>query len=360
MIPVTKTFLPPQEEYQAILSRAWNEGWITNRGVLVMELEEKLKSYLKVSNIIATTNGTLPLQIAIKALGLKGEIITTPFSYVATTSSIVWENCTPIFVDIDPDYWTIDENKIEAAITSRTSAILATHVFGNPCNIEAMERIAKKYDLKVIYDAAHCFGVEYKGKSIFRYGDVSTCSFHATKLFHTGEGGAIFTRDEKLHQCLYFHHNFGHNGPEKFEGLGINAKMSELQAGMGLAVLKYLDFLVSNRKNVFLNYLKAFEKNKDLRLLKKRPGTTINYSYFPIILSTEKIALDLKEEMEKKNIFPRRYFYPSLNQMEYVITQSCPVSESYASRILCLPIYHDLSVNQQSEVIEIIKTKVGG
>ena len=202
--------------------------------------------------------------------------------------------------------------------------------------------------------------MKYKGQSIFEYGDISTCSFHATKLFHTGEGGAIFTQDEKLHQSLYFHHNFGHNGPEKFEGLGINAKMSELQAGMGLAVFNYLDFLVSNRKNVFLNYLKAFEENKDLRLLKIRSGTTINYSYFPIILSTEKIALDLKEEMEKKNIFPRRYFYPSLNQMEYVGTQSCPVSESYASRILCLPIYHDLSVTQQSEVTGIIKTKVGG
>lgn len=360
MIPVTKTFLPPQKEYQTILSRAWNAGWITNRGVLVKELEEKLKAYLGVPNIIATTNGTLPLQIAIKALGLKGEIITTPFSYIATTSSIVWEGCTPVFVDIHPEYLTIDEAKIEAAITSKTTGILATHVFGNPCNVVAIEKIAKKHDLKVIYDAAHCFGVQYKGKSIFEYGDISTCSFHATKIFHTGEGGAIFSQDEDLHKSLYFHHNFGHNGPDKFEGLGINAKMSELQAGMGLAVFKYLDLLILNRKNVFLNYQEAFEGNINLQLLKIRQDTNINYSYFPIILSTEKIALDLKEEMERKNIFPRRYFYPSLNLMEYVNATSCPVSESYASRILCLPVYHDLSAIQQSEIIEIVKMKVDG
>ena len=218
MIPVTKTFLPPQEEYQAILSRAWEAGWITNRGELVQELEEKLKLYLGVPNIIATTNGTLPLQIAIKALGLTGEIITTPFSYVATTSSIVWENCKPIFVDIHPEYLTIDEEKIEAAITPHTSAILATHVFGNPCDVERLDEIAKKHGIKVIYDAAHCFGVKYGGRSIFEFGDISTCSFHATKLFHTGEGGAIFCSDKELFRSLYFHHNFGHDGPKFFVG----------------------------------------------------------------------------------------------------------------------------------------------
>ena len=205
MINVTKTFLPPQEGYQAILREAWETGWITNRGLLVRRLEKQLKDYLDVPNIIATTNGTLPLQIAIKALGLTGEIITTPFSYVATTSSIVWEGCTPVFVDIHPEYLTIDETKIEASITSKTSAILATHVFGNPCAVEEIDRIAKKFDLKVIYDAAHCFGVSYNGESIFNYGDVSTCSFHATKLFHTGEGGALFCKDEN-YKALYFHH----------------------------------------------------------------------------------------------------------------------------------------------------------
>src|SRR5690242_2197737 len=248
MINVTKTFLPPQEEYNAILKRAWDKGWMTNRGELVKELEEKLKDYLGVKNIIATTNGTLPLQIAIKALGLKGEIITTPFSYVATTSSIVWEGCQPVFVDIDPGYLTIDENKIEAAITEKTSAILATHVFGNPCNIDAIDAIAKKHKLKVIYDAAHCFGVKYKGQSIFKYGDVSTCSFHATKLFHTGEGGAMFTNDEELHHKLFYHHNFGHKGQLDFYGLGINAKMSEMQAAMGLAILPYINEIIASRE----------------------------------------------------------------------------------------------------------------
>lgn len=197
-IPVTKTFLPPIEEYQAQAKRAFDNQWLTNRGELVLELEEKLKIYLETDNIIITNNGTIPLQIALKLLGKKGEIITTPFSYVATTAAIVWENCTPVFVDIHPEYLTIDETKIEEAITSNTTAILATHVFGNPCNVEAIDVIAKKHNLKVIYDAAHCFGVKYNNQSVFNYGDVSTCSFHATKLFHTAEGGAIFASNKEL------------------------------------------------------------------------------------------------------------------------------------------------------------------
>lgn len=358
MIPVTKTFLPPQEEYQAILSRAWKQGWITNRGVLVKELEEKLKDYLKVSYIIATTNGTLPLQIAIKALGLKGEIITTPFSYVATTSSIVWENCKPVFVDIDPDYLTIDETKIEEAITDNTSAILATHVFGNPCNVEVIEKIAKNNNLKVIYDAAHCFGVEYKGKSIFEYGDVTTCSFHATKLFHTGEGGAIFCTDSELFRSLYFHHNFGHDGPDIFRGLGINAKMSELQAAMGLTLMNYIDSLIQRRKEGHLVYKKLFENNPDIQLLKLRSETLYNYSYFPVIFLDENITLKVKLALEKENIFPRRYFYPSLNTMEYVSSTSCEIGESYSKRILCLPLYDSIQLTDQIKIGEIVKKMI--
>ena len=239
-INVTKTFLPPLDEYSAQVKRAFDNEWLTNRGELVLELEAKLKEYLEIDNILITNNGTIPIQIALKLLGENGEIITTPFSYVATTSAIVWEGCTPVFVDIHPEYLTIDANKIEAAITERTTCILATHVFGNPCEIEAIEEIAKKHKLKVIYDAAHCFGVKYKGKSIFSYGDVSTCSFHATKLFHTGEGGAIFCNDPELRHKIYYSHNFGHNGPVEFFGLGINGKISELQAAMGLSVLKYM------------------------------------------------------------------------------------------------------------------------
>lgn len=196
----------------------------------------------------------MPLQISLKLLANKGEVITTPFSYVATTSSIVWENCTPKFVDIHPDYLTIDETKIEAAITEKTTAILATHVFGNPCNVEAILLIAKKYNLKIIYDAAHCFGVNYLGKSLFECGDISTCSFHATKLFHTGEGGAMFCQDKELYDKLFYSHNFGHNGELNFHGLGINAKMSELQAGMGLSVLPYVDDLIFARKKIVESY----------------------------------------------------------------------------------------------------------
>ncbi len=354
MIPVTKTFLPPKTEYQAILDRAWDTGWITNRGVLVRELEEKLKDHLKVPNLIATTNGTIALQIAIKALELSGEIITTPFSYVATISSIVWENCTPVFVDIHHEYLTIDETKIEDAITTETSAILATHVFGNPCEVNAIEAIAKNHNLKVIYDAAHCFGVKYKGESIFNYGDVSICSFHATKVFHTAEGGAIFSSNRKLHESLYFHHNFGHNGPDKFCGLGINAKMSELQAAMGLAVLKYVGSLILERKRIFELYFNFFNTTERVAILTFRPGTIPNFSYFPIIFKSEDVCLRTKSKLEEKGIFPRRYFYPSLNLMEYVKGDSCPISESYSKRVLCLPVYYKLDERKQKEIINII------
>lgn len=351
MINVTKTFLPPQEEYNAILKRAWDAGWITNRGTLVLELEEKLKAYLKVPNIIATTNGTLPLQIAIKALGLTGEIITTPFSYVATTSSIVWEGCTPVFIDIHPEYLTIDETKIEAAITPKTTGILATHVFGNPCAVEEIETIAKKHNLKVIYDAAHCFGVTYKGKSIFEYGDVSTCSFHATKLFHTGEGGAMFANDSELFDKLFYHHNFGHNGPLDFYGLGINAKMSELQAAMGLAVFPYIDDIINDRKRVVDLYVKGLNK---LQHLKLREGTQWNNSYYPVFFENEKQLLFIQQLLNKEGIFPRRYFYPSLNLLPYIDKKSCPISEDIASRVLCLPLNHNLPKDDVFNICNII------
>jgi dTDP-4-amino-4,6-dideoxygalactose transaminase len=264
MINVTKTFLPPIDEYQAFVQRAWNNEWLTNRGELVLELEAKLRQYLGINNIIVTNNGTVPLQIALKLLGGCGEIITTPFSYVATSAAIVWENCTPVFVDIDAEHLTIDETKIEQAITPNTTAILATHVFGNPCNIEAIADIAKKHNLKVIYDAAHAFSVTYNGKSIFDFGDVSTCSFHATKLFHTGEGGAMFCNDVDLFHKLFYSHNFGHNGPLAFHGLGINGKISELQAAMGLAVLPYLENILASRKNA-VDFYDTFLSQSELK-----------------------------------------------------------------------------------------------
>lgn len=357
MINVTKTFLPPQSEYGAILKRAWDKGWLTNRGELVKELEERLKTYLQVPNIIATTNGTLPLQIAIKALGLNGEIITTPFSYVATTSSIVWEGCVPVFVDIHPEYLTIDETKIEAAITNKTSAILATHVFGNPCDVHTIETIAKKHKLKVIYDAAHCFGIEYKGQSIFNYGDVSTCSFHATKLFHTGEGGAMFANDTELHQRLFYHHNFGHKGKEDFQGIGINAKMGELQAAMGLAVLPYMKTILSERKIIVETYNEDFKDIK-IQLLRIRPQTQWNYSYYPVIFKDEAQLLKVKSVFEKHNIFSRRYFYPSLNKLEYIPKQDCPISEDISTRVLCLPLYSGLKAEDIKCISHLINTVI--
>ena len=356
MINVTKTFLPPQEEYNAILKRSWDKNWITNRGLLVQELEDELKDYLGVSNIIAMTNGTLPLQIAIKALGLKGDIITTPFSYVATTSSIVWEGCNPVFVDIHPEYLTIDETKIEAAITPKTTAILATHVFGNPCEVEAIDVIAKKHKLKVIYDAAHCFGVTYKGESLFNYGDVSTCSFHATKLFHTGEGGALFCKPEYF-DSMFFHHNFGHNGPDIFRCLGINAKMSELQAAMGLSMLPYLGDILKQRQQA-IDFYNEQLKEQSINTLKLRDFTEWNYSYYPVIFNNENDMLRVKSILESHDVYPRRYFFPALYNLPYLEREVCPVSESIVSTILCLPLWAGITKAEIVMICSIIKENI--
>lgn len=353
MINVTKTFFPPIEEYTQQLERVWRNQWLTNRGELLLELEEKLKAKLDVSNIIVMNNGTIPIQIALQVLGQQGEIITTPFSYVATTAAILWEHCTPVFVDIHPDYLTIDETKIEQAITAKTTAILATHVFGNPCAIEAIEAIAAKHQLRVIYDAAHAFGVTYNGKSIFEYGDVSTCSFHATKLFHTGEGGALFCNDEALNHQLFYSHNFGHNGPLEFHGLGINGKISELQAAMGLSVLPHMEKIVSSRKKVVDLYAAQLDFTK-LTALQIRPNTTWNYSYYPVVFETETQLLAVQKVLNENNIFPRRYFYPSLNTIPYVNGENMPVSESIASRVMCLPLYKGMLKEDVTRIINLI------
>ena len=355
MIAVTKTFLPPKKEYERIIESIWESNQISNGGALHSRLINNLENYLEVENVILTANGTLPLQIILKSIASGGEIITTPFSYVATTSSIVWENCTPVFVDIDPNYLTIDESKIEKAITNKTTAILATHVFGNPCNVEVIQEIANKYELKVIYDAAHAFNVSYKGKSIFNYGDVSTCSFHATKIFHTGEGGAIFCKDKRLYDELFFRHNFGHNGPLNFYGLGINAKMSELQAGMGLAVLPYLNDTIQSRRKLIGHYNNKLNFN-NFRNITIRENTEWNYSYYPIIFENENILLKVQKALEEKNIYPRRYFYPSLNTLDYVEYSEMYISESISKSILCLPLYSQLKVKQVEEISEIVNT----
>jgi dTDP-4-amino-4,6-dideoxygalactose transaminase len=353
MIPVTKTFFPPLEDYQNQIKRIWQNQWLTNRGELVKELESALKAELDVPYLTLTANGTLPIQIALKILANYGEVITTPFSYVATTSAIVWENCTPVFVDIHPEYLTIDENKIESAITANTTAILATHVFGNPCNVEVIEKIANKYNLKVIYDSAHCFGVRFKGKSLFSYGDVSTCSFHATKLFHTGEGGAMFCQEEDLHHKLFYSHNFGHNGPEDFPAVGTNAKLSELQAAMGISVLPYFKRIIESRKISVLLYDKHLNFKK-VKRIKIRDNTEWNYSYYPVIFDSEQDLLYVKKILNEEAIFPRRYFYPSLNTLNYLNTVQMPVSESISRRIMCLPLYVGMDPIVIRRIIDVI------
>ena len=357
MIPITKSFLPPIEEYMLHIKRAYDNEWLTNRGELVRELESKLTNYLGLeeSKLICMNNGTVPLQIALKLLGNGGEIITTPFSYVATLAAIVWENCTPVFVDINPDYLTIDETKIESAITDKTTCILATHVFGNACNIEVIQALALKYNLKVIYDAAHCFGVTYKGKSIFEYGDISTCSFHSTKLFHTGEGGAMFVKDPDLFHKSFYSHNFGHNGPLDFHGLGINGKISELQAAMGLSVFPYLDEIQKSRKAAVQFYLDNIDFDK-VRPFVLRDSIKWNYSYFPVIFETEDSLLEIQKKMNDCGIYPRRYFYPSLNTLSYVSNEVQEVSDIISRRILCLPLFAGLTNLQLSYIVENLKT----
>lgn len=358
MIPVTKSFLPPIENYKIQVQRAYANEWLTNRGELVLELEQKTSDFLGLadSNMLAMCNGTIPLQIAIKLLGKGGDIITTPFSYVATMAAIVWGDCTPVFVDIHPDYLTIDESKIEELITERTTCILATHVFGNPCAIEAIQEIADKYNLKVIYDAAHCFGVQYQDESIFEYGDISTCSFHATKLFHTGEGGALFCTNPELFHQVFYSHNFGHDGPEKFHGLGVNGKISELQAAMGLSVLPFMTDILDVRGSLVEQYLE--ELNFDVyRPMKLRKGTTWNYSYFPIVFDSESSLLKAISLLNKNDIFPRRYFYPSLNTLNFLKNKiEMPVSEGVANRIVCLPLYHSLGNTEVSLITRLINS----
>ncbi len=354
MIPVTKPFLPPQQVYQHYLDGIWKRNWLTNMGPLASDLELRLKDTLKVNHLLFVTNGTVALQMAIKALDLKGEIITTPFSFVATTSAIVWEHCTPVFVDIDEHSLNIDADKIEEAITPNTTAILATHVYGNPCDVEKIEAIAKKHQLKVIYDAAHAFGVEVNGKSIFEYGDISTCSLHATKLYHSVEGGLVVTKDAALLKKLAYMRNFGFDGPESFAELGINGKNSEYHAAMGLANLKYLDAIHQKRKELTARY---DEKLKNLKA--RRPiwhsASENNFAYYPLVFDSEALMLQCVELLKLNEIFTRRYFYPSLaTSLPYVKSQELPITNDIAQRVLCLPLYYDLTVEEVDLICRLI------
>lgn len=353
MIPVTKPFLPPIELYQAEVQKIWDRQWLTNNGPLVQEFEEQLREFLNLEELLFVTNGTIAIQLAIRALNLKGEIITTPFSYVATTSSIVWEHCKPIFVDIDEHTLNINPKLIESAITSSTSAILATHCFGNACDIAAIQQIAEKNDLKVIYDAAHCFGTRYNGQSIFGFGDISTTSFHATKLMHSIEGGAVFSKDDQLIERLKKMRNFGHNGPEKFTGVGINGKNSEFHAAMGLCVLQSVNKILMERKNQS-DYYDQLLISLQIRKQVITPGCDYNFAYYPIIFPNEERALHAKDNLERNDIYPRRYFYPSLSTLDYVANSIMNISDQVAGSILCLPLYSGLQREDQELIAQVL------
>ena len=357
VINVAKPFLPPYAEYESYLKGIWLREWLTNNGPLVNKFELELKHCLGLEHLLFLANGTIALQIAIKALDLSGEILTTAFSYVATTSSIVWEGCTPVMVDICPHSLNIDAEKIEAAITEKTSGILATHVYGNPCDVDKIETVARKHNIKVIYDAAHAFGTKVNGRSLFAYGDVSTASFHATKLFHTVEGGAVITSSPVLLKRMAEMRNFGHVSPTDFAEVGINGKNSEFHAAMGLCNLKYVDEILRVRKMLCNRY--------DLKLDGcpiARPqiatGCDYNHAYYPVIFKSEAELTSATKMLNLNNVFPRRYFYPSLSNLPYVEGRRAPIAEDICRRVLCLPLYHALSTEEVDMICRLIKRAI--
>lgn len=357
MLNVTKVFLPEINEYIEYLKKIWENGWITNNGPLVRELEEKLKNKTETNNLFFCSNGTVVLQLAIKALGLTKEIITTPYSYVATSNSILWENCTPVFVDVNEIDLNINAHQIESAITENTEAILATHVYGNPCQHELIAEVAKKYNLKIIYDGAHAFGSKLNGESILKLGDISTCSLHATKLFHSVEGGLIMTNDNITAEKIMLMRQFGHVYDDYF-AIGINAKNSEFHAAMGLCVLPHLNKIINHRKISSELYDAKLNFKKITRPVLQQ-NLEYNYAYYPVIFEREQDALNVKTELEKNNIYPRRYFYPSLNELPfYKKVQSCPVSESASKRVLSLPLSHEISEVDIDYICKLINSTI--
>jgi len=333
----------------------WDRAWLTNNGPLVHELELQLKEKLGLEHLLFTCNGTVALQIAIKALNLTGEIITTPFSYVATTSSIVWEGCEPVMVDIDPETLVIDAALIERAITPKTTAILATHVFGNPCDVHAIADVAGKHGLPVIYDAAHAFGAKLDGRSLFAYGDISTASFHATKLFHTVEGGALISGSAELTRRMELLRNFGHASATDIVSLGINGKNSELHAAMGLCNLPYVDEIIAARGAAIARY-DANLAGLPIRRQKIAMGCDPNNAYYPVIFESEEILVRIISELNRHNIMPRRYFYPSLQTLPYVqCAFDVPISDSISRRVLCLPLWASISDEEIDMITALVR-----
>ena len=355
MLHVTKSFLPDIKDYISLLEEIWKKGQLTNEGPLVIELERKIAEFLEVENFLYVSNGTIALQLAIKALALTGDVITTPFSYCATTTSLIWENCHPIFADISTQSLTCERAQIEKVITNKTTGILTTHVYGNCADLIDQENLADAYQIPIIYDGAHAFGVKHKGKSIFSYGTVSTCSFHATKIFHTIEGGAVITKDKILADKIKGIRSFGHRGDDYFAA-GINGKNSEFHAAMGLVNLKHFPAITQYRKRA----CELYEENlpREITQLAWNPDNSRNYSYFPIIFSSEKILLDVLSVLNKADIYPRRYFYPALNDLPYLTYQACPNAESIAKRIVCLPLSAEISSDDILRICAIIRSVI--
>jgi dTDP-4-amino-4,6-dideoxygalactose transaminase len=354
MINVTSAYLPDKDKYKSYIDEIYVNGWLTNYGPLTQRLEKRLAEYLGVKNIVLVSNGTAALEIAYRVLDIKNCAITTPFSFVATTSSIVTNGIEPIYADIDPNTLNIDPRNIEKNINPQVSAIVPVHVFGNACKVEEIEKIAKENNLKVIYDAAHAFDVKYKDKSILNYGDISTLSFHATKLFHTIEGGALIINDDSLVQKARQIINFGIANKESIPQLGTNAKMNEFEAAMGLCMLDEIEGIKQKRGMVCSLYAK--ELDGLVKFQEQNINSSHNYGYFPIILKDEVEVLRVQKGLNEKKIFPRRYFYPSLDTLKYILPkQNMPLSRNMSKRILCLPVYSELTNEEQISIVKIIK-----
>ena len=355
MIPVTKAYLPNKKKYQSYVDRIFQSGWLTNNGSLLQELERRLADYLGVKNIILVANGSFALQLAYKALALEGEVITTPFSFAATTSTLAWEGLKPVFADINPKTFNIDPAQIEAHINPNTSAIVPVHVFGNPCDVEAIQAIADKHQLKIVYDAAHAFGSEYKDQSVLNFGDISTLSFHSTKLFHTIEGGAVITNDDELAKKVRLMINFGISGPASIDSVGTNAKMNEFEAAMGLCVLDEIDTIRQRREDIWQVYTNELSNIVEMQQWNKHGKN--NCAYAPILFESEEQLLRIETKLKENDILPRRYFYPSLDTLAYLNSkQVCKHSRDIASRILCLPIYPTLKLDDVQKIVNILES----
>lgn len=363
-ITVTSPLLPNLEEFNEMLKQIWDSRWVTNNGQFHMQLEKALAEYLGVPYISLFTNGTLPLLTALQALRITGEVITTPYSFVATTHSIWWNGCKPVFVDIDPSNCGIDPDKIEAAITPHTTAIMPVHCYGKPCNMERIQAIADKYGLKVIYDAAHAFGVEVNGKSVLVQGDLATLSFHATKVYNTLEGGALVMHDAETKKRVDYLKNFGFASETEVVAPGINSKMDEVRAAYGLLNLRQVDEAIEKRHQVAIKYREGLRNVKGVRFFDDMPGVRHNYSYFPIFIDAEEYGMTRDElyfKMKEQGILGRRYFYPLISTfssycgLPSAAPENLPVATRIANEVICLPMHHDLADDSITRILECIK-----